>query len=657
MTNLFYLTIFGSILTILLITFKNILIKKYGGVWYYYIWILVLICYCIPYKFDIGDWFRTTKFQQEYINFSNNDTTSHNMTINAEQNNQYTDSNINENTKMAIQQYHVSAKQIILVIYFTGFVLFLLYYCIRYIIFIKNLKNTAKDITNELYLKCFYDIRSEMGIIENVALKQSDIIHSPIFVGIFKPIIILPNINIDITDFNMIIKHELMHCKRGDMIYRFAAIAVHIMHWFNPISYLMLCNINAACEYCCDEMVTKNMSEDNKIKYGNMLLNQIECHTKNNFYTATWAQNNKNILKTRISIIKSDKKYKRISITLLFLCSAIICSNFFHFYKINASVNSQTDGIINNVYESQQYDNEQEKLHTIYQNFAQTLTEHQLKHIYKFQEDIIYNKNNNIAIQTRPLTDAEMRRITELTKQYIQNDLRPQNTIDTEIETQQFYVDFNNRMFHYPERELTDEEILQLVEWNFAIEYANSLQYDTSTNIDNITEQQAIQTAKQYIEKLFDTDVQNLKIYSNYYHNSTIQPDGWFIRLYPEGDMPYALNWNYAVWIYEKQQKQYITVSRSSQNYKNEIINENDMDSIVNDENWINEARAIIVQKIGRTNIQHTSIMNIVNDNETFKKQNTVDVKVIMNDGSDYIVSLYYPYKALKAITMPITVQ
>ena len=60
MTNLFYLTILGSIFTIFLVVFKNILIKKYGGVWYYYIWILVLICYCIPYKFDMGDWFRTT---------------------------------------------------------------------------------------------------------------------------------------------------------------------------------------------------------------------------------------------------------------------------------------------------------------------------------------------------------------------------------------------------------------------------------------------------------------------------------------------------------------------------------------------------------------------------------------------------------------------
>ena len=100
MTNLFYMTILGSIFTIFLMAFKNILIKKYGGVWYYYIWILVLICYCIPYKFDIGDWFRTTKFQQEYMNFSKHETTQNIVTIHTEQND-------DDNNNIKIGRAHV----------------------------------------------------------------------------------------------------------------------------------------------------------------------------------------------------------------------------------------------------------------------------------------------------------------------------------------------------------------------------------------------------------------------------------------------------------------------------------------------------------------------------------------------------------------------
>lgn len=72
-----------------------------------------------------------------------------------------------------------------------------------------------------------------------------------------------------------------MHHKRNDMIYRLFAIIVHMIHWFNPICYITLCSINEACEYSCDEMVTQNMNTENKIQYGNMLLNQIQYHTKN----------------------------------------------------------------------------------------------------------------------------------------------------------------------------------------------------------------------------------------------------------------------------------------------------------------------------------------------------------------------------------------
>lgn len=68
MINLFYLTILGSLLSIFLIALKNTFIKKYGGVWYYYIWILVLICHCFPYKIDILQYFtHEIQYQQKSI--------------------------------------------------------------------------------------------------------------------------------------------------------------------------------------------------------------------------------------------------------------------------------------------------------------------------------------------------------------------------------------------------------------------------------------------------------------------------------------------------------------------------------------------------------------------------------------------------------------
>lgn len=643
MTNLFYLTILGSILTILLILFKNSLIKKYGGIWYYYIWIVVLICYCVPYKIDIMQWFAASKIQQEYNNFYPNITLTNDINIDIK-----TNENHYENNKIT-EQYHknlqhsISKKQLLCVIYFIGFFILLLYYCYHYIIFQKNLKNNTTYITNEDYINCMNAILSEMKITDKIILKKSNSFHSPIFIGILNPTIILPNINFDITELSMILKHELMHHKRNDMIYRLFAIIVHMIHWFNPICYITLCSINEACEYSCDEMVTQNMNTENKIQYGNMLLNQIQYHTKKCLFSAKLLENNKNILKRRIDIIMNNKKYNRIKISLLFLFVAILCSNFFNFYKINADNSNKNTATINTTQKTI-YNTE-----TIYQNLAKTLTQHQLKHIYKFIEEVEEKASNNISTQTRTLTYSEQQRYSLLRHKYIIEGIRPQNSIAMEAGKQELYINFYNRMYHYPERELTDEEILQLIEWDFIQEYANTIKYQqhytSLPNIDNITEEEAIQTAKQNVENLFDVDTTNLQINANFYKNSNIQPDGWFIRLYPEGDRPYELNWNYAVWITQET----IEIARSSQTYPYEIITEKDVITILNDKSWFDVAKSILEQKQFKTDIASIDFINMENIN----KKNRVDIKATTNSGYSYVISLYYPDKTLKSISMP----
>lgn len=68
MNILFQLTIIGSIFSLILILLKPILIKRYGGSWYYYIWILVLFSFCFPYKFDLLNYI---KFKNVEYNFTN----------------------------------------------------------------------------------------------------------------------------------------------------------------------------------------------------------------------------------------------------------------------------------------------------------------------------------------------------------------------------------------------------------------------------------------------------------------------------------------------------------------------------------------------------------------------------------------------------------
>lgn len=630
MTNLFYLTVLGSIFTLFLIILKNPLIHKYDGTWYYYIWILVLFCYCFPYKIDIvPDFMHKIQFQNIEDTAILNDILLHSENIDLLE--------LKQNNISIPHQ--ISIKQMICCIYIIGFFTCLLYYIFQYVHFRKTLKNTA-EVKNQQYLHCLKEVCLEMNISKTVILKKSTLPISPISIGIRNPMIILPNIDFTIADFTMILKHELIHYKRQDMIYRLLALLIHILHWFNPLSYFALCTIQEACEYSCDETVTKNMDIDDKIKYGNMILNQIQYSQKRNLFFAGFAENykNKDILRRRINVIKNEKKYRRVIITLFSILSIIFCSNFFDFYAINAN---QKSNITNQ--NRQQYQND--TIHMINQYFAETLTEHQLQVIYKFVDD----SNENVDITARNLTDSEQQKLKFLREQYIHYGIRPQSELPLEAGIQEFYIDFNNRIYHYPERELTDEELLQLIDWRLKVNYALSLrnveQNSAVSSSKDITESEAITIAKQNVENLFDTNVNELQINATFYQNSEIQPDGWFVRLYPKGDMPYELNWNYAVWVSKTGN---IEIARSSQNYQlkqTENIDSSNKEQILQDKRWLNKAKSIVEQKQNETNIISTDFITI-DDN----KKTTVDIKVTISDGSYYIVSLYYPDQSLKGI-------
>jgi beta-lactamase regulating signal transducer with metallopeptidase domain len=40
-------------------------------------------------------------------------------------------------------------------------------------------------------------------------------------------------------ELRFILMHELVHCKRKDLYYKFLILIAISMHWFNPIAYLI----------------------------------------------------------------------------------------------------------------------------------------------------------------------------------------------------------------------------------------------------------------------------------------------------------------------------------------------------------------------------------------------------------------------------------
>lgn len=650
MDILLSLTVLGSIGTLLLIRFKTTLIRRYGGSWYYYIWILVLISFCVPYKLDIFQYIKhlmnnTGQVVDAYpmMNVEN--------LINATglPDNGF----VQQGARVAKQAFHgVSTGEVLCAVYLIGVLVFALYYCFSYLHFSKKIKATTRIVTNEAYQKCLQEACFDMKIARCILLKESALIGSPIFTGIIKPTIILPEGEFAPADLTLILQHELTHYKRRDMVYKFFSLLVHIIHWFNPISYLAIRNINEACEYSCDESLTRGMDKESKRRYGYVLLNQIQSSNKNYLFSMHLiGQNkNKNILERRLKVIMNNKKYKYFHITVCAVLSLVVCSNFFALQSVRAEVQILKDTLTKDIIvegNTQNGNSVTDGAEAVSQYFAETVTQEALRGIY----DFVDKSENSIDAGTRKLTEAEENRMTILREGYVYGGLRPEKALPLVAGDSDFYLDMRNDFYHYPARELTDEELLQLIEWRLKINYALSLRYPQAEaaipNANEMKEAEAMTLATEYIEKLFDVSRADFRIDATFNQGSTIQPDGWFVRLSSDKlNGNDAGDWNYAVWMSAAEG---VRISRSSPTHQSTTMSDVDITTSSKDNSWIEKAKAIVGEvegEVGR--VKEAYFVNIAEDNA---EKRTVDVKVDMEDGASYIVSLFYPDQTVKEVS------
>ncbi len=95
---------------------------------------------------------------------------------------------------------------------------------------------------------------------------------SPMLIGFFRPIIILPDMQYSDKEYEMILRHEQTHQKRYDLWYKLVLTLAQAMHWFNPVIHIMVKKANRDLEYSCDDLVIKNTDSEYKKEYAMTIL-------------------------------------------------------------------------------------------------------------------------------------------------------------------------------------------------------------------------------------------------------------------------------------------------------------------------------------------------------------------------------------------------
>lgn len=106
---------------------------------------------------------------------------------------------------------------------------------------------------------------------------------------------------------------------------------------------------------------------------------------------------------------------------------------------------------------------------TVKEDLLKQMTEAQIQQIYDF-----IDKPGDPHTSGREMTESEGKRRLVLDDQYVYDGLRPKQQLPLKPGQAEMYLDLETNTYTYPERSLTDEELLQLIDWAYRVNYISS---------------------------------------------------------------------------------------------------------------------------------------------------------------------------------------
>jgi beta-lactamase regulating signal transducer with metallopeptidase domain/ankyrin repeat protein len=201
----------------------------------------------------------------------------------------------------SISGYPLTAFSSLSVIWFAGAVslLFLTWEVNRR--FARQVANSPV-VTDPDVLALFAATKSELSVSRSIQLIESGQVQSPAIMGLFHPTLLLPaNVGkkFDARELRFIFLHELAHLKRGDVIVQALIALLQIFHWFNPVLWFAFRRMRIDREPATDAMVLCRTGEEEKERYGLMLIKLLEHF------------NQRHSLPTLVGILEDKDQFKR----------------------------------------------------------------------------------------------------------------------------------------------------------------------------------------------------------------------------------------------------------------------------------------------------------------------------------------------------------
>ncbi len=302
------LSLSGSLVILLLMLGKPLLKDRVSRRWQYYIWLVAvarLLLPLTPEASPVGALFRQT--ERPAVEIGTAAVWEEYPVMTPEPKG---DAEGPGEGAAPLSAWDAAAVGRVLWLVWPGAALFLLLRKITvYQSFAAYIRAGRREVSDVELLDRLARIGEQAGVRRPVELYTHELISSPLLLGFFRPCIVLPTADLPEADLDFIIRHELTHYRRGDVLYKWLVQLTVCLHWFNPLVWRMSREISRACELSCDEAVIRTLDADGRRAYGDTLLRALETGgTYRDSAVSVTLHESAELLKERLGAIMNVKR-------------------------------------------------------------------------------------------------------------------------------------------------------------------------------------------------------------------------------------------------------------------------------------------------------------------------------------------------------------
>jgi len=197
-------------------------------------------------------------------------------------------------------------------------------------LYTEYLRYNASLVMNKEWRARFGILTAKLKIYQNIELKESAKILSPIVIGTLQPVVLIPIgflTGFPTSQIEAILSHELAHIRRHDYLVNMIQSIIEVVFFFHPALWWISEKIRVERENCCDDLAVEACGD--RISLAHALVGIAEW--KSNHSLAMAFASKKPLLLQRVKRVlgvapKPTRFFASLPVTVLFVASLVSLS-------------------------------------------------------------------------------------------------------------------------------------------------------------------------------------------------------------------------------------------------------------------------------------------------------------------------------------------